>query len=402
MRFSTRTIARHAAFFMLSTCCLFTTTGCEKEPMAGKKAISVVVEGIEDAVTKAPAFTEQSFRELGEFVMDIWVDDDYYAEDNTLITEHHYVSSSGSANVSFGSGSWSLSPSANWVDDDIMTFWCYAPASTNGTMNVSDPTGTPKRNMSFTYTLPNGGVTSGGNHIDADNQDDIMFSYKAVVHTINTGSYTSTQKSEFSTNNVSLQTTDEVPLTFHHALSMVNFCVSPDDGTFDKTVSIKSISISGVSNTGTCTANGPKVLEKQPDTDNTSGTKNIFTWSSLGTSGTAAQRTYTQTYNASFNSCPAGWTADTFGSSHNTRYTCNNAFFMIPQNITSAAKLTIVFEADGADIEVVKDLTGGGAAYDWIPDRYYTYKIGATTLGRTIKATVTLVDWENYDDKLFL
>ena len=348
---------------------LFLLASCEKTGTGGSKTIQVTVSS--DYITKSTDLTTNGLEKLGEFVLDAWLDDEYidYVNDpGKTITDRHYINSGGAANVSYSAGKkWSLKTASNWIGSDQTRFWCYAPAGATG-LSITSTDLCKKEKLDFTYSLP-APATGSSTGTDADNQEDLVFAY-------NTKTYIKGKSSE------------EVDLTFHHALSKINFMVSPDDGTFDTTLKIKQISIVGIASSGNCTFTGPNTLTDPQTT--------AFAWSGHG-----EKKTYRQNYEASFTSTPSGWSAGTYTNDTGTYSTlrCDNAFFVIPQTLTDAAKVRIIFDDNGrTTAELEADLHN----IEWEADKYYTYKITATTIDRYINFGVTLQDWSDKDDKILI
>lgn len=354
----------------LPLACTLMLAGCSETTSIGPSIrIRVRTSG-----TRSAEITTSSLEEGGKFVMDAKLDDEAYDFTKTPKepVNQYYIQSGGSANVLLKSGAWALSTDYNWVAEDLTRFWCYAPETVNGNRAYGDMefgTEAKTAKMSFDYAMPSAGQTdSDGNHIDADKCDDIIFAYA---------------DKKFSSN-----TSDYIDLTFNHAMSKIRFCVGIDDGTFDTTLKIKDITINNVPTSGSCIFDGEGTID--------AGT--MFTWSGVGSS---TKKTFSQTVNASFTTKPAGWTAvaDTLTDHSIThRYVCENAFFLLPHAM-SGVTVDITFIAGDEEI-LVEGVTLPD--YTWMPGKYYNYKIGATTLGRTVKVSVKLADWNNYDDKVFI
>ncbi len=349
--------------------CAMTLAACTENPSHGPSIrIRVKTSG-----TRSAEITTKTLEEGGKFVMDAKLDDEAYDYSQTPaeVLNQYYINSEGNANVQLKSGAWALSSDYTWVEGDLTRFWCYAPVNVNGTREYSDMVfGTEAKTakMSFDYAMPSAGQTdSDDNCIDANKCDDIIFAYADRTY--------------------AKDGDDFVDLTFYHAMSKIRFCVGIDDGSFDTTLKISEITINNVPTSGSCVFDGKGTIDD--------GT--MFTWSGVGSS---TKKTFSQSVNASFASKPAGWTADTYKLDSKTyhRYVYENAFFLIPHAM-SGVTVDIKFIAGDETILVegvsLPDVT-------WMPGKYYNYKIGATTLGRTVKVKVVLADWNNYDDKVFI
>lgn len=349
--------------------------------------------------TKSSVTTTLGLENKGRFVLEAYVDDIYCDFENDPEGENpfpagKYINRVATGNVIYGSGTWSIAPVAYWVQNVNTTFWCWAPAtmttipddiSTSQTTFTVNDYASPYNSdlLTFIYARPgvatfpllnpNGTLNAKSEQFrDADIQDDIILAYA---------------KQHFS----KPKGNDKVNLVFYHPLSQIRFAVSPDDGKFDSSLRIVQIAIKNIKQGGVCTFHGAESNE----TDK-------FTWDLNASPVTS----YCQTYNAGFNTAPDGWAAGTYhdGVATRTLYTTKNVFFVTPQTLTSEAKLDILFEDRGTYIEVEKDLRDLLKPEDntWKPGLYYTYKINATVLGRTIKVGVSLLDWQKYDDKLFI
>lgn len=358
----------------LLTFFLVALMSCEKPDRPGQgKKINVRVSA---ADTKGTVTTTDGLKASGAFSMMACVSDDYVKEETegvyTTITGGPYFS--GNGNVTLSSTGWVISGEYKWVADVYTHFWAWHPVTVSGRsidVPVMDTpvTGGDKYpytgELTFSYTTPAVNGTA-----DADNAVDILFAYTNKKYTGDNG--------------------ESIDLTFHHALSQVRFCVSTDDGTFDKSLIIKNISISNLATSG-----------------NASFKEDEYTWDNL-----SGSNVFGQDYNADFStSTVAGWTKGTYTDkkgtpettddvSH-TLYTCENVFFMIPQKVTSSNEMTVVFDYKGVTTTKtvpIADTTGDV----WMSDHYYTYKIKATTVGRDIDLSVSLVGWTNRKEEIFI
>lgn len=340
--------------------------------------------------TKGSVMTTSTLEEAGNFVMEAYVDGDYCDYENDPNGENpfaagKYIARKAGGNVFYGSGIWSITPETYWVSDVNTTFWCWSPSAVSDnpavktTFTVDDyaaPFNSDKLNFTYArpgsceYPLLNADGTTKKNSecTDADDQEDILLAYAKKKYTADTDEF--------------------VTLVFYHPLSQIRFAVSPNDGTFDATLKIAQIAIKNIKQGGQCTFNGTA-----------STAEDKFTWNL----GDAATTSYAQSYEAGFQTCPDNWRNEPFTVSNKTydKYITENVFFVTPQTLTNETKLDILFEDNGKYIEVEKTLPTVDKD-TWLPGHYYTYKIEATVLGRTIKVNVSLDDWKNYDDKLFI
>ena len=280
-----------------------------------------------------------------------------------------------------GDGKWHFSGEHKWLNDIQLTFWSWDMATDGiigtGAGKVTQPSytlGTKK--LSFSYQLP----THTAANTDAESQVDMVFAGNFEKRVFdddgnmteshrNSGGKTDNTKSEY------------IDIHFYHALSEVMFAVSPADGTFDKTVKIKDITISGISPKGDCTFDGKD-----------------FTWNNL--SETAS---FTQTYNADFSTYSnskkdfTGWTLGQYTkdkglpteAAHDI-YSCNEKFFLIPQTCGSSARLIVTFV--NGSIESTSEAMINGDS--WKPGYYYKYKINYVASGEEVTFGILLVEFE--------
>lgn len=359
-------------FIFIAICLVAMLPACAEteQPVKGKILIDVV-----STQTKSAEITTKKLEDAGQFVMDAWLDDDYYdritdpAHPVLVEGRRHHIISNGTGNVSYSSlNGWNLVTEYDWVSDLNTRFWCYAPVSTKGDREVSDPAAPAADDLNFTYSMSEPGTTVSGKHIDADNCDDIIFAYV---------------KQQFTGSN------DKISILFLHAMSQIEFCISTDDQTFDKTLKLKSISLSNVYKSGSCTFSGPG---------------RSFSWSYLP-AGSPETATFVQDYDISFYpeepEPEDGWISGSYSSDGKTYnpFSSTNNFFFIPQdNSTKNVQIQAVFDDNGTiittDPVTINDI--------WEPGYYYKYKLKATTVGRYIQFTVSLIDWINFDDKLII
>lgn len=301
--------------------------------------------------------------------------------------------------VTLSKDGWTISDNPKWVSGVDTYFWAWHPVTIPDNRRViSDPEDdkttvfpedpkdpdsprSPKTGkLSFSYTTPTpDGAT------DADRAEDLLFAYS---------------KKRFVEKKDLTDSDKTINITFHHALSQVRFCVSTDDGSFDESLKIKSISISNLATSGNASfTDSGNAENNQYAYDTSHGSYDKFVWT--GQAGTA---TFGQTYNADFStSTVSGWTKGSYTKDTHTYnlYTCENVFFMIPQTVTSSNKITVVFDYEGEDITKTIDIADSTGNI-WLGDYYYTYKIKATTLGRDIDFSVSLVGWSNRKEEIFI
>lgn len=310
-----------------------------------------------DVTTKATLENTGTLQLAGKFVLDAYLDEvytDWTVNPPVEYTDRHFIASNSVSNVQYRNNEWSLTEPKNWVSNDMTRFWCYFPETVRGTRAITEPV-PGATSTSFTYTMPTSGST-----------DDLLFAYASKNYNQKTDSRT-------------------IDITFHHAMSQIRIAVSTDDGTFDKNLIIKSVTLKGIPTSGTCVLSGK---------DDKSGDCS-FVW----TPGSSTSE-YSETYDASFSpKVSAGWTD--YGYEKNdvsyNLYISSNVFFVIPHT-TSSASMAVTFESEGTQKTIEQNIP----AHSWLPDHFYTYKISATTIGRDINASFTLLEWVNHDDKIII
>lgn len=344
-------------------------TSCEKiSGMSTPSPIKISVAKVND--TKSYAITNDNFRSSEGFTIEAYVGE-YYKDPQNKSDEYnpweHGDQKYFTDNAQFIAGQWVLDNNQVWIKNAPTTFWCYAPINLRGTLSLNLPgvinggdQGSPNattRKFSYSMPTPNGSS-------DADNADDLILAYKEQTY-----------------NGLN----ETVDLTFYHSLSQIEFCVSPDDGKYDKKLKIISIGLKQIPSVGDCKMDGP-------------ATEDRFTWSNQATLVNV-----NQIYNATFYSAPDGWERGYYTADGHryTLYSSLNNFFIIPHQMDGAGEngtqIEIVFDDNGQQYTVRKPLD------DLIkPGFYYKYKIDATVIGRTIDLGVSLVDWQEYDDKIFI
>ncbi len=360
---------------------LMVSASCQKEPhtRSGKKIkVHVTAENTKGTVT-----TTDILKSSGAFSMLAYLSGDYYETDNTLVELPDGKYFSGDGNVTLSSGSWVIEGTPKWVAGVDSHFWAWHPVTVAGrstptaVKKASPEAGDPKYpytgELTFSYTTPTPSASQG----DADCAIDLLFAYTRKNYSGG----------------------DVLNITFHHALSQVRFCVSTDDGTFDKSLKIKDISISGLKTSGNATFTDSGSAEADVDKYGSENGAEQFDWKNQ-----SGSKDFSQTYNADFStSTVSGWTKGSYTKSGSTfnLYTCENVFFMIPQTVLSANKITVTFDYKG--VETVKTISIADSDGDtWLGDHYYTYKIMATTVGRNIDMSVSLVGWTNRKEDIFI
>lgn len=388
------------------------SVSCSKIERHNRNSINVRVTA---ADTKGTVTTTDGLKASGAFSMMAYLSDDYvmreepgnprspyymngdepalFGEEDGLYFPISPASADG--NVTLSGSSWSISGDPKWVADVDTYFWAWHPVTAPGRSNITPVRATsayptdpeaPRHpytgELTFSYVTPTPAAGQG----DADAAVDLLFAYSMKKY-VEKPNMTDSDKS--------------INITFHHALSQVRFCVSTDDGTFDKSLKIKSISISNLKTSGNATFSDSGNAENNKYAyAPANGSYDKFEWKDQ-----SGSKTFTQTYDADFStSTVTGWTKGSYTKdSHSyTLYTCENVFFMIPQAVTEAGNsMTVKFDYKGAEIVKTVPITDSDGD-TWLGDHYYTYKINATTLGRDIDLSVSLVGWSNRKEEIFI
>lgn len=350
---------------------VFGAVSCEKLTTKGQN--SNIKVSVVDVQTKSPVITTNSIKASSGFTMQAYVGEYYDYRGDTPQGPFNPWNSSNKYyfedQVQFVNGEWQFG-THNWVANIPTSFWCYAPIAgeRKGTLTLQDPASVNEKSRSFNYAMQHG-TQSAGKDTDADNSDDLIFAF---------------HEQTFNGSN------EYVNLTFHHAMSQIAFCVSTDDGKFDNNLKIETIALERIPTTATCTINGEPANPDKPE--------DYFAWSGHGNKSAV-----TQTYDVTFKSDPEGWEKGTYTSGLNTYtlYSSLNNFFVIPHAMdgagSSGTQLTVKFNDNGEIITRSKPIND-----EIKPGYYYKYKIDATVIGRTISLGVSLVDWQEYDDKIFI
>ena len=392
-------IRKNSTGLAILAVCIAMTSGCERMERSSSSNNPIHVSVNTAHHTKSAAVTKTSLESAGKFVLDVIADESYgeFDSDGNLVGSMHaagpYITSGGKANVLYSSAENSYTPTTrddadktegwyiydtdyevyNWINGAKLRFWARYPQDSDlkGSLSLTVP-GVNKSTEDFTYNLPTHVAGS-----DATNQDDILFAYAERTK----------QKKD---------TNDDIDITFYHPLSEICFCVSPDDETFDVNLQIKRIEITNVPKGGSCTF----------DPSGTIAGKTMFTWTPSTT-----LESYSQDYNASFDTAPAGWDGTEYDTvNHWHVYTCQNAFMMIPTELSHASgkettlKITFYDTATSSDVVREINICGSGTTDDpyitWHPGHFYIYKIVATKIGRSIDVYVVLTDWTDRESKI--
>lgn len=261
-----------------------------------------------------------------------------------------------------------------WINGNDIVFWSWYPHDAAGLSVASTPVAPPTAGygtLAFSYSLPEADPVA---KADASAQKDLVFAGNVESRTFQDG----TDDITAAVSNGGTHANNEYySIVFHHALSKIQFGVNVTDNSFNKSLEVKSIKLSGVSSSGDCGFTAPST----------------FSWKNQ-TGGGA----YEQTYGADFSACagatgdaPEGWTYN----SSTGLYICDNAFFLIPQDVAAnTVQMSITFDLGGTEITKTAALPAGS----WAPDHYYVYKIAAQGGSDNILLDISLYDWAKRDN----
>ncbi len=395
---------------------LLLLASCEKEPMAGRRggapAIKLTVGGVYD--TKAQVITDKSTHStyssaiydfietngfnISAYVTGKWSRDSIgqgpqvyepgiYIDPGDYEGPYDESTYPSSANkledvlVTFDDSrdneKWRISGNdgANyaghkfsWISGVATNFFAYAPVAVNGTRNITKAeTGTTSIDANYPFTYDATSAATGG-VVTADKCDDLIFAFTQHVATFGTDPSDAVHYGELVSGS-----TDKFNLTFYHALAQIRFCVSTNDGTFDPSIKLKSITLKGVSNAG-MVANGSCVFN---------GSASTFGWT-LGTKKVNYTQTFGGTDGVTFGAtAPTGWTLGSYtDSASNTfnLYTCaGDVLFLIPQNPKDCV-VDITLSVGGTDTTITGKLqavSSSDSSKIWEAGKVYTYKVKA-------------------------
>ena len=296
-------------------------------------------------------------------------------EDDTYHRHWEYWTADDAANDYFW---WE---DANHADNNYdLAFYAYAPTGTvlTGKAKWADDA-LGKSNfkkdgiIEFTYTVP---VGSGSDvDLDAEVQPDILVGYTAPQ-----------LREDLDTKTISGTEYYFVDLIFYHALCGVNFKATENLATNEHGLTINSITLSGLKDTGKCTFN---------PAGNASGKNKSYDKISWDfTSYTANDGEYTQTFNYpvpditganAFNDAKDQKDATLYGAEEGTGASKN--FMLIPQSFGTAsgvdspdATITIKYKYNGVTKTkeaplFQKNSSSTVTSYAWEAGKLYTYEI---------------------------
>lgn len=193
---------------------------CEREPISSNDR-SIVLKVNEHSMTKAGGVKDLDYLKDNGFTMDIVAARAYEGGSAGRIGETRNVSWTGEA--------WALSPAAYWINDVQLDFWAYGNTSD---CVITGPTA-GATSISFTYPKP---------ATVPDGQTDPLFAHAAKAHGASPAHDSGTES-------------DQIELTFYHAMSKIVFDLSVIDG-MPAGYSISSITVNGLKTGGVATFDG--------------------------------------------------------------------------------------------------------------------------------------------------
>ena len=253
---------------------------------------------------------------------------------------------------------WEIEDKTNsrWPFDALVFFHAYAPFNdaTDGMWSVTTDTDNVKTKIKYT-------AKSGENEIPS--QPDIVVATNAESRSVSSDD-------------------KAVELKFSHALTAVNFAISHDlTDIFQKGATdgskLKSITLSGIPNEGTCELTATEGAPQTPSQ----------TWT-FDTEANGNKKTGTYTFDLTKEDIKIG---ESYALTSNED---KNILMMIPQNLNGTdAKLTFVLDIKGkGDQTFTFDLSN----QTWLPGTSVTYKLSASAVNHLENAEVKYPDsWKD-------
>ena len=253
---------------------------------------------------------------------------------------------------------WEIEDKTNsrWPFDALVSFHAYAPfnKATDGMWSVTTDADNVKTKIKYT-------AKSGENEIPS--QPDIVVATNAESRSVSSDD-------------------KAVELKFSHALTAVNFAISKDltdifqTGATDGS-KLKSITLSGIPNEGTCELTATESAPQTPSQ----------TWT-FDTEADGKKKTGTYTFDLTKEEIQIG---ESYALTSNKD---KNILMMIPQNLNGTdAKLTFVLDIKGkGDQTFTFDLSN----QTWLPGTSVTYKLSASAVNHLENAEVKFPDsWKD-------
>lgn len=264
-----------------------------------------------------------------------------------------------------------------WPDEDTdLDFYLWMPVDATITNPVYGKA-SGKQTITFNYTSP----------AKAEDQQDLIFAARPL------------SKGEHDT-----KLPAGAPVLFNHALTAVKFAIENYSGPEDKNITIKSITFSGLVNSGKCviTPASENSYRDRPTTEYSSSADGVVVWT-LGS--TTAEFTNNEAFGTpvDFNQGGSfgdkGKYPDSFAGGGNTKNLnksdASQTFWFIPQAMNDDIELTIVYtfgkKTDGSDNEMTGVLEFGKAlsGVTWKAGQLRTYTIRVDEVNVKIEDSVT-------------
>lgn len=262
-------------------------------------------------------------------------------------TDYHFIKAGEAAK---GSSDWTLKDGGGdyyyWRNAVPTTFWSYYPKTVDGgavrsiTFPGDQASDADQNKLSFTYSL--------GSATTASAQKDLLFAYNL-------------QSAAFDTDGSLSSGSDEIDVHFYHALSAIRFDIS---GLYRKNLTIRSIKLEGVVNSGACAVEG-----------SSSGVS--FSWTPDYTDKTAVSQAF---LSSDFTEPSVDVNPGTGVKDPSTLQSLSNGkiYFLIPQTVKGkGVKLTIEYSHSGDELVLTKSVE---LDHDeaWTEGKYYTYRLSVS------------------------
>lgn len=322
--------------------------------VSGTKALPITTAGAATNGTETPL----DIRDLG-FTMEAYADAAYHDNETNEDFEAGIYFTKSVACTKGTPDVWTIEDEPDWINGVNIRFFCWSPIATSGTRTITPSTtvGSDELQFSYVYTPISAAYTS-------EAAEDLIFAYAS-----NKAEYGDTY-GESDYGELKDGSTDEIDLTFNHALAQVRFCLSTDDGTYDKSLKLVSITLKNEPNGGNCVFDGGGSIAD--------GT--MFDWTPSTT-----KVNFTQTFDAEFpgtgtpETIPDDWVKSKYteDSIDYNLYTCTgDVLFLVPQEFTGK-KIDITFQKGTAEPFTLEASIPDGT---WEAGKYYTYKIKAVKI----------------------
>lgn len=270
-----------------------------------------------------------------------------------------------------------------WPDEDTaLDFYLWMPVDAAITNPVYGKA-SGKQTITFDYTTP----------AKAEDQQDLIFAARPLSKGVHDAKLPA-----------------GAPVLFNHALTAVKFAIENYDA--DKNITIKSITFSGLVNSGKCviTPASENNYRDNTTTEYSSSVNGVVVWTP---GSTTAEFTNNEEFGTPVNFAQGGSFGDkgeypdSFAGGGNTKNLnkddASQTFWFIPQDMTDDVELEIVYtfgkKTDGSDNEMTGVLEFGKAlsGVTWKAGQLRTYTIRVDEVNVKIEDVVTIVGPEDVD-----